>query len=184
MRYSITLPPRLQAEGKLREIGIRRVHVHPVFPAAYVGVPGTIEWMTVIEARSPGRGLLRAYGVLAIFIGLKAVGNLSLAWGMKHFPQAMSANPLPYLRAMLNPFVALGVVALILALLTRMALFSLADLSFILPVTAVGYIIAAFLGKTFLHETVSMRRWAGIALIVVGAALVGSGAHKTELEIE
>jgi uncharacterized membrane protein len=126
----------------------------------------------------------RTYGVLTLFIALKAIGNLSLAWGMKHFPQTMSANPLPYLRAMLDPFVAGGVVALILALLTRMALFSLADLSFVLPVTAVGYILAAILGKTFLHENVSAERWLGTLLIVAGAALVATGAHRTEIEIE
>lgn len=126
----------------------------------------------------------RTYSVVAVFIALKAVGNLSLAWGMKHFPQTMSANPLPYLRAMLNPFVAGGIAALILALLTRMALFSLADLSFVLPVTAVGYFLAAVLGKTLLHESVSAERWLGTVLIVAGAALVGSGAHRTELEIE
>ena len=140
--------------------------------------------MTTTEQQHQNTNIARAYAVLALFIGLKAVGNLSLAWGMKHFPQTMSANPLPYLRAMLDPFVALGIVALILALLTRMALFSLADLSFVLPVTAVGYIIATLLGKVFLHETVTAQRWAGTILIVVGAALVGSGSHKTEIEIE
>ncbi len=140
--------------------------------------------MTATQEKRPSAGIARAYAVLALFIGLKAIGNLSLAWGMKHFPQTMSANPLPFLEAMLNPFVALGIVMLILSLLTRMALFSLADLSFVLPVTAVGYIIAAFLGKTFLHETVTAQRWTGTVLIVVGAALVGSGAHKTEIEIE
>ena len=56
---------------------------------------------------------------------------------------------------MLNPFVAMGILALILALLTRMALLSLADLSFVLPVTAIGYVIAVFLGKMLLHETVA-----------------------------
>ena len=122
--------------------------------------------------------------MVTLFIALKASGNLSLAWGMKHIPQSMSASPLPYLRAMLDPFVAAGILALVLALLTRMALFSLADLSFVLPVTAVGYILATILGKTFLHETVTAQRWLGTVLIVMGAALVGSGSHKTELEIE
>jgi drug/metabolite transporter (DMT)-like permease len=140
--------------------------------------------MTTAEDKRQNEAIWRAYSVLALFIVLKAVGNLSLAWGMKRFPQTMSASPLPYLRAMLDPFVALGVLTLILALLTRMALFSLADLSFVLPVTAVGYIIAVILGKTFLHETISPRRWAGAVLIALGAALVGSGSHKTEVEIE
>src|SRR5271163_733421 len=121
----------------------------------------------------------RVWAIVFLFIGLKAAGNLSLAWGMEHFPQAMSANPIPYIQAMFDPYVALGVLALILALLMRMALLSLADLSYVLPVTAIGYVIAAFMGKTFLSETVSNQRWLGTALIFLGAALVSSTAHST-----
>jgi uncharacterized membrane protein len=123
--------------------------------------------------------ILRVWAILFLFIALKSVGNLSLAWGMKHFPQVMSANPIPYIQAMFNPFVALGVVALILALLMRMALLSLADLSYVLPVTAIGYVIAAFMGKTFLNEVVSSQRWLGTVLIFAGAALVSSTAPST-----
>ena len=122
---------------------------------------------------------LRVGAILLLFIALKAAGNLSLAWGMKHFAQSMSANPIPFIQAMFDPFVAFGVVALILALLVRMALFSLADLSYVLPVTAIGYVIATFLGKTFLHEAVSGQRWLGTVLIFLGAALVGSTAQST-----
>jgi uncharacterized membrane protein len=126
----------------------------------------------------PG-AIFRVWTIVILFIALKAAGNLSLAWGMKHFPQTMSADPIPYILAMFDPFVALGVLALILALLMRMALLSLADLSYVLPVTAIGYVIAAFLGKTFLSETVSGQRWLGTVLIFVGAALVGSTSHST-----
>jgi uncharacterized membrane protein len=122
---------------------------------------------------------VRTYSVLLLFIALKAVGNLSLAWGMKHLPAA-GANPLSYIRAMLDPFVALGVVALIVALLTRMVLLSLADLSFVLPVTAIGYVIAAFLGKVVLHEVVTNQRWLGTVLIFIGAVLVGSTGEKSK----
>ena len=121
---------------------------------------------------------LKTYSVLLLFLALKAAGNSSMAWGMKQVPEKMSLDPALYLRAMLNPFVALGIAALILALLTRMALLSLADLSFVLPVTAVGYVIAVFLGKVFLHEIVSHQRWLGTLLIFAGAALVGSTPRK------
>jgi len=130
------------------------------------------------SVREPS-AFFRVWTIVLLFIALKAAGNLSLAWGMKHFPQTMSANPIPYIQAMFDPFVALGVLALILALLMRMALLSLADLSYVLPVTAIGYVIAAFLGKTFLSETVSGQRWLGTVLIFVGAALVGSTSHST-----
>ena len=123
--------------------------------------------------------LLKTYSVLVFFLALKAAGNSAMAWGMKQVPEKMSMNPALYLHAMLNPFVAMGVVALILALLTRMALLSLADLSFVLPVTAVGYVIAVFLGKAFLHETVSNQRWLGTLLIFAGAILVGSTSRNT-----
>jgi uncharacterized membrane protein len=123
--------------------------------------------------------LLRTYAVIALFIALKAAGNLSLAWGMKHSAETVSANPLQYLRAMLDPAVAAGVAMLILSVLARMALLSMADLSFVLPVTAIGYVLAAFMGKTFLHETVTAQRWTGTVLIVIGAALVGSTSETT-----
>jgi drug/metabolite transporter (DMT)-like permease len=121
----------------------------------------------------------KTYGVVALFLALRAVGNTAMAWGMKHVPERMTMNPVLYARAALNPFVAMAIVALILALLTRMALFSLADLSFVLPVTALGYVVAVVIGKTFLHETVSGQRWLGTLLIFGGAALVGSTSHNT-----
>jgi drug/metabolite transporter (DMT)-like permease len=129
--------------------------------------------------RSLPRALLRTYSVLLLFIGLKAAGNLSLAWGMTHLTQEASANPLFYLRAMLDPFVALGIVLLIVALLARMVLLSVADLSFVLPVTAVGYVLAALLGKAVLHEVVTRQRWLGILLIFGGATLVSFTKQKT-----
>ncbi len=121
---------------------------------------------------------IRTCAILFLFIALKAVGNLSLAWGMKH-TRTVSANPLLYLRAMFHPLVALGVVMLILALLTRMALLSIADLSFVLPVTGIGYVLAALLGKVFLHEIVTPQRWLGTLLIFAGAALVSSTSQTT-----
>ena len=138
--------------------------------------------MTATPLKTPPSGrarTLRVSAIVLLFIALRAVGNLSLAWGMKHFPQSMSANPLPYIAAMFHPFVAVGVTALVLALLVRMALLSMADLSYVLPVTAVGYIIATCLGKMVLHEDVSGRRWLGTVLIFIGAVLVGSTAHST-----
>lgn len=121
---------------------------------------------------------LRTALVLLLFIALKAAGNLSLAWGMKHLPPE-PGTPLFYLRAIFDPYVALGIVMLIVALLSRMVLLSLADLSFVLPVTAVGYVLAAFLGKVVLHEDVTNRRWLGTVLIFIGAALVSSTQQKT-----
>jgi drug/metabolite transporter (DMT)-like permease len=122
---------------------------------------------------------LRTYLLLLLFVALRAFGNLALAWGTKHFPQTLSIHPAPYLEAMLDPFAALGIAMLIFSMFARMALFSVADLSFVLPVTAVGYVLATLLGKFFLEESISPDRWLGTALIFAGAALVGSTPRNT-----
>jgi drug/metabolite transporter (DMT)-like permease len=117
--------------------------------------------------------------LLLLFLALRAVGNLCLAWGTKHLPERLAANPLVYLRSMLDPLIAIGIVMLILGLLVRLALLSVADLSFILPTTAVGYVLAALLGRVFLHESVSPQRWLAVSLIFAGAALVSSTPQST-----
>jgi drug/metabolite transporter (DMT)-like permease len=123
--------------------------------------------------------LLRTYAMFLLVVIFQPLGNLSLAWGAKHFPQSLSQNPWAGLRAAFDPFIALGIALLILALLTRLALLSRADLSFVLPVTAIAYVVSALLGKIFLHERVSPERWIGIVLICLGTLLVGSTTHNT-----
>lgn len=138
--------------------------------------------VTTAEAarRRAGAGV---YGILFAFLASKAIGNLGIAVGAKRFPQTLGLDPLAYLRAMADPALAGGIILLILALLVRMALLSRADLSFVLPVTAIGYVFATVLGKFVLGEHVSAARWAGTFLIVAGAALVGSDDHRTPGEL-
>jgi len=122
---------------------------------------------------------LRTYLWLLLFLALRAFGNLSLALGTRRVPQTLATDPTVYLRAMLDPFVALGIAMLIVALLARLALLSVADLSFILPMTAIGYVLAALMGKIFLHEAVSPQRWLAVLLIFGGAALVSATPQST-----
>jgi drug/metabolite transporter (DMT)-like permease len=84
-------------------------------------------------------------------------------------------TPLEYVAVLFHPWVAAGVVLLILWQLSRMALLSWADLSYVLPVTSIGYVIVALIGKLLLNEAISPQRWAGILLIMAGVALVGAG---------
>jgi len=107
-------------------------------------------------------------------------GNFSLTWGLRREGQLLSLSPLPYIEALFNPWVALGASLLIVWLLSHMALLSWADLSYVLPVTSTGYVLAALLGRIFLHEAISNWRWAGIVLIMLGVALVARTApHKS-----
>src|SRR4051794_26854096 len=85
-------------------------------------------------------------------------------------------TPLEYITVLFRPYVALGVGLMILWTLSRMALLSWADLSYVLPVTAIGYVLVAIVGRVLLDEQISSARWAGIVLIMAGGALA-RGRH-------
>jgi uncharacterized membrane protein len=105
-------------------------------------------------------------------------GNFFMKKGMP----AELVGPIEYITVLFRPWVTLGVALLIVWMLARMALLSWADLSYVLPVTSVGYALVALVGRVFLHEQISFKRWAGIALIMGGVALVsGRSAPQTRL---
>lgn len=115
----------------------------------------------------------RASYLLLLVLLLRPFGNLFLAYGMRHLSAVLSVSPIPYIRAMSNPFVAAGILMLIAGLLVRMALLSIADLSYVLPLTASGYVISSLLGWLFLREQISVAQWIGTFLIFAGSSFVG-----------
>jgi uncharacterized membrane protein len=68
--------------------------------------------------------------------------------------------------------------------LARMTLLSWADLSYVLPVTSIGYVFTAFLGKYFFGEQITWQRWLGTVAIMVGMVLVGLTTPNTTVRIE
>ncbi len=114
----------------------------------------------------------------AIVVVSNVSGNSALTHGMKLLGDPGN-SPLALIGALFHPWVALGVGLLILWTLTQMALLSWADLSYVLPVTAIGYVVTALSGKFLLGETVTLTHWAGILLITAGVILVGPTAPAT-----
>ena len=55
-----------------------------------------------------------------------------------------------------------------------------ADLTFLMPATAFGYVVMALLSRFWLHEPLSAYRWAGILLIVCAVGFVANGPSLTE----
>ena len=106
--------------------------------------------------------------LLAAVILSNVIGNFIIGWGMKHGPAELGP-----IRSLLQPAVIAGILLLIAWTLLRLRLLGLRDLSWVLPVTSVGYVLNALMGAVFLGETVSAWRWTGTALIMAGAALVG-----------
>ena len=125
--------------------------------------------------------------VLTVFVVLSNVfGNFCLSWGMKHQVTALANSPLVYIQTIFSPWVLLGTTVLVVWLISRMTLLSWADLSYVLPVTSIGYVITAFVGRYFFGEQISWQRWLGTFAIMMGTILVGlttpnttSHAHET-----
>ena len=127
--------------------------------------------------------------VITLAILSQAAANTLLSKGMKviasmpSFSDGFSLTMLAY--AMKSPFIWGGIVLLILFFACFLSVVSWADLSFVLPATALGYILNVFTGNYFLDEPVSQARWMGSILIVFGVILVSlSGARKAKLEQE
>jgi drug/metabolite transporter (DMT)-like permease len=113
----------------------------------------------------------RLFAPVVVLSGV--LGNYFMKLGMP----ATLVFPLGYITVLFRPYVALGVLLLVLWLLSRMALLSWADLSYVAPVTSVGYALTALAGQVFLHERIGLKHWTGIALIVAGVALVSGGTE-------
>jgi uncharacterized membrane protein len=111
----------------------------------------------------------------AISVISNVAGNSALTYGM-HELGAIGNTPAALIGALFHPWVAIGVALLIVWTFAHMALLSWADLSYVMPVTAIGYVVTAFAGKFFLGEIVSPARWTGIVLITAGVTLVGRTA--------
>ena len=113
-----------------------------------------------------------------------AVVVLSNAFGdffvKRGIPDSASlSNPLEYIAVLFQPWVALGVLLLVVWQMARMALLSWADLSYVLPVTAFSYVLSAIVGAVYFNERVNAVRWIGIFLITFGVALVAITPPET-----
>ncbi|HUK46308.1 MAG TPA: hypothetical protein VLW06_01905 [Terriglobales bacterium] len=128
----------------------------------------------------PPPGHARKTQILVVAVILTNVlGNVSLSHGMHQVGRIVSASPLDYLRAFANPWTILGICILVIWMLTDLALLSRADLSFVLPVTASGYVLVAITGHFLLHDHISWERWTGIILITFGVILAEETPDRT-----
>lgn len=81
--------------------------------------------------------------------------------------------------AFLNPWIILGIFCLAGFFYAYLTALSWADLTYVLPATALGYVVTALLSRYFLQEHISIWRWSGVLLISAGVGLVTGGPSLT-----
>lgn len=122
---------------------------------------------------------VRKYLVLAGVTVFAAAGDSMLSRGMKQAGNISIHHLQGLLLAVLNPWVAAGIVLLLAFFASYMNALSWADLTYVLPATSVGYVLLALVARFALHEQVSPVRWIGIALISGGVSFVAGGPSRT-----
>ena len=106
-------------------------------------------------------------------------GEICVTRAMKHVGEVKDFRPLAVvrviLRAMKLPWMWIGISMMALAFFSLLAVLSIENVSFVVPVTALNYAAGALGGKFFLGERVTPRRWAGVLIVCIGVTLVWLG---------
>jgi drug/metabolite transporter (DMT)-like permease len=123
---------------------------------------------------------LRKYLVLAGVTVFAAAGDTMLSHGMKQTGNISIHHLQGVIYAVLNPWVAVGIILLLAFFASYMNSLSWADLTYVLPATSLGYVLLALVARFALHEHVSPMRWMGIALIAGGVGFVAGGPALTQ----
>jgi len=66
----------------------------------------------------------------------------------------------------------IGISMMTLAFFLLLAMLSIENVSFVVPVTALSYAAGAVGAMLFLHERISPQRWLGVFIVCIGVTLV------------
>ena len=106
-------------------------------------------------------------------------GEICVSRAMKRVGEVTDFRPLAVVRVILRalkvPWMWIGVGMMALAFFSLLAVLSIENVSFVVPVTALNYAAGALGGKFFLGERVTPRRWAGVLIVCIGVTLVWLG---------
>jgi drug/metabolite transporter (DMT)-like permease len=106
-------------------------------------------------------------------------GEICVTRAMKSVGEVTDFHPLALLRVILSAmkvsWMWMGISMMALAFFSLLAVLSIENVSFVVPVTALNYAAGALGGKLFLGERVTPRRWAGVLIVCIGVTLVWLG---------
>ena len=117
--------------------------------------------------------------LLAFFICSGTGGEIAITYGMKDVGEPERLRPKYVLRflgrALSNGWFWTGIPLMALSFYSLLVLLSWQPVSFVIPASALSYVVGVFGAKYILREDVSSVRWAGVTLVCAGVALVVVG---------
>lgn len=122
--------------------------------------------------------------ILIFALIVEAVGVVFLSKGLKQIGEVQSITVREIGRIVAkgatNGNILFGVALEAAFFGALLYLLSQRDVSLIWPLTSLGFVITAIAARFILHEHISPVRWAGVALIVLGATLVSYSEKPNE----
>ncbi|HKV61544.1 MAG TPA: EamA family transporter [Candidatus Acidoferrum sp.] len=108
-------------------------------------------------------------------------GELCVSRAMKVVGEVHEFHPTALLRFVFRAirvgWMWVGIAMMTLAFFSLLAMLSIENVSFVVPVTALSYAAGAFGAVLFLHERISRQRWLGVFLVCIGVTLVWLSRH-------
>lgn len=125
----------------------------------------------------------KTYVLLFLLVLLGSVGNTILSKGMKDAGNLdisqIAALVAGAARVLTSATIWIGIAMMLGFMVCHMLVLSWADYSFVMPFSAIAYALVPLFAYLFLDEQVSLARWIGIVLIVLGVALINRTPHRT-----
>lgn len=122
---------------------------------------------------------MRTVLFMAVVVLAGTGGEIAVSHVMKRIGEVQSFSPRVVLGALGRAFrigwMWFGIALMAAGFFSLLSLLSWEDVSFVVPATALGYVVGALGAKFLLGESVSGVRWAGVLLVCAGVALVWMG---------
>lgn len=132
--------------------------------------------------------MLKLLLILLIGLVFESAGVVLLKKGMTQIGDMKSVSVGEVLRVtkagVTSPQILLGVFFEALFFGCLLLLMSKSDISFLWPLTGLSFVFATFAAIWFLGERVSAVRWAGVILIMAGAALISYSEHNAKAKVQ
>ena len=123
--------------------------------------------------------MIQVLFLLAVLILCSTGGEIAVTHGMKSVGEPQRLRPREVLkflrRAVLNGWFWTGVPLMALSFYALLVLLSWRPISFVIPVSALSYVVGTLGAKYILRERISVARWIGVVLVCAGVALVVAG---------
>ena len=128
--------------------------------------------------------MLKLLLILLVGLTFESTGVVLLKKGMTHIGDMNGYTAAEIFRVfkagVMNPQILLGVFFEALFFGCLLVLLAKSDISFLWPLTGLSFVFATFAAIWFLGERVSLVRWIGVALIVLGAAFISYSQQVKE----